>query len=132
MQQAIEMAQMAFQKSESKDDYLLAGQTNLMNVAELNDIDQLKKLFDSFNQKRDILHLLEQAIHAKGVKIFIGDESGNDVLGNVSVVTSPYEKDGQILGVIGVLGPTRMDYEKVIPIVDVTAKMLGSVLNSIE
>ena len=131
MQAAIEMAQKAFVQSEAKrDDYVLAGQTNLMNLAELNDMEKLRKLFDSFSRKRDILHLLEQAIHAKGMQIFIGEESGYDVLDNCSIVTSPYEVDGQILGVLGVLGPTRMDYERIIPIVDITAKMLGSALNS--
>lgn len=130
MQMAIEMAQHAFIQSDIRDDFLLAGQTNLMDVAELCDVERLKKLFDSFNQKRDILHLLEQSINARGVQIFIGEEAGYDVLNNCSVVTSPYEIDGQILGVLGVIGPTRMHYERVIPIVDITAKMLGSVLNS--
>ena len=131
MQAAIEMAQKAFVQSESKqDDYVLAGQTNLMNLAELNDMEKLRKLFDSFSAKRDILHLLEQAIQAKGMQIFIGEESGYDVLDNCSIVTSPYEVDGQILGVLGVLGPTRMDYERIIPIVDITAKMLSTALNS--
>ncbi len=130
MQRAIEMAQMAFIKEEVKDDYILAGQTNLMDVAELGNMEKLKKLFESFNRKRDILYLLEQATHAKGIQIFIGEESGYEVLGECSVVTSPYEVDGQILGVLGVLGPTRMNYEKVIPIVDITAKLLGTILNS--
>jgi heat-inducible transcriptional repressor len=130
MQMAIEMAQHAFQNTTTRDDYVLAGQTNLMEVAELCDVDKLKRLFKSFNQKRDILHLLEQSIHARGVQIFIGEEAGYDVLDNCSVVTSPYEVDGQIIGVLGVIGPTRMHYERVIPIVDITAKMLGSALNS--
>jgi heat-inducible transcriptional repressor len=131
MQAAIEMAQKAFVQSGSgRDDYVLAGQTNLMNLADLNDMEKMRRLFDSFNRKRDLLHLLEQAIQAKGMQIFIGEESGYEVLDNCSIVTSPYEVDGQILGVLGVLGPTRMDYERVIPIVDITAKMLGSALNS--
>ena len=132
MQSAIEMAQKAFNSEDNKenDDLLFSGQTNLMDVAELSDVDQLKKLFETFNQKRDILHLLEQAINADGMQIFIGEESGYDVLDNCSVVTSPYEVDGQILGVLGVIGPTRMHYERVIPIVDITAKMLGVALNS--
>jgi heat-inducible transcriptional repressor len=101
-----------------------------MGVAELAEMDKLKRLFEGFNRKRDILHLLEQAINARGVQIFIGEESGYEVLDRCSVVTSPYEADGEILGVLGVIGPTRMDYERVIPIVDITAKMLGSALNS--
>jgi len=130
MQTAIEMAQHAFVKTDISDDFLLAGQTNLMDVAELCDVERLKKLFDSFNQKRDILHLLEQSINAKGVQIFIGEESGYEVLDECSIVTSPYEVDGQIMGVLGVIGPTRMEYQRIIPIVDITAKMLGSALNS--
>jgi len=131
MQMAIEMAQKAFRHHNSTDDYVMSGQTNLMGVTDLSDVDKLKKLFESFNQKRDILHLLEYAVHAKGVQIFIGEESGYEVLDNCSVVTSPYEMDGQTLGVLGVIGPTRMDYERVIPVVDITAKMLGSALNSL-
>ena len=133
MQSAIEMAQIAFDSDaieSDSDELFFSGQTNLMDVAELCDVDKLKRLFESFNQKRDILHLLEQAINADGMQIFIGDESGYDVLDNCSVVTSPYEVDGQILGVLGVIGPTRMHYDRVIPIVDITAKMLGVALNS--
>lgn len=133
MQSVIEMAQTAFTNDDTKsqgDDLLLSGQTNLMDLAELSDVEKLKKLFETFNQKRDILHLLEQAINADGMQIFIGEESGYDVLDNCSVVTSPYEVDGEILGVLGVIGPTRMHYERVIPIVDITAKMLGVALNS--
>ena len=131
MQTAIEIAQQAFVTGNTKKDYVLSGQTNLMDVAELCDVEKLKKLFNTFNQKKDVLHLLEQAINASGVQIFIGDESGYDVFDDCSVVTSPYEVDGEIIGVLGVIGPTRMNYEKVIPIVDVTAKMLGSALNSL-
>ncbi len=133
MESTIEMAQKAFDSDATKndsDDLLFSGQTNLMDVAEFGEADQLKKLFETFNQKRDILHLLEQAINAEGMQIFIGEESGYDVLDNCSVVTSPYEADGQILGVLGVIGPTRMHYDRVIPIVDITAKMLGAALNS--
>ncbi len=132
MQTAIEIAQQAFASGSSANekDYVISGETNLMEVAELGDIEKLKKLFETFNQKKDVLHLLEQAINANGVQIFIGEESGYDVFDDCSVVTSPYEVNGEIIGVLGVIGPTRMNYEKVIPIVDVTAKMLGSALNS--
>ncbi len=130
MQAAIEMAQQAINTNSQDGDYVLAGETNLMGVSGWDDIERLKRLFDTFNQKRDILHLLEQSINAKGVQIFIGEESGYEVLDDCSVVTSAYESEGQILGVLGVIGPTRMDYERVIPIVELTAKMLGSALNS--
>ncbi|MGI9229790.1 MAG: heat-inducible transcriptional repressor HrcA [Gammaproteobacteria bacterium] len=134
MQTAIEMAQRAFSESQSRagggDDYVMSGQTNLMGVADLGDLEKLKRLFDTFNMKRDLLHILESSIQAKGVQIFIGEESGYEVMDDCSVVTSPYEVEGEVVGVLGVIGPTRMDYERVIPIVDITAKMLGSALNS--
>ena len=130
MQAAIEVAQKAFVSPAAEDDVVISGHTNLMGVAELGDLDKLKRLFESFNQKRDILHLLENAISAKGVQIFIGEEAGYEVLDDCSIVTSPYQREGQVLGVLGVIGPTRMDYERVIPVVDVTARILGSVLNS--
>ena len=100
MQTAIEIAQQAFVEGDTRQDYVLSGQTNLMDVAELCDMEKLKKLFDSFNQKKDVLHLLEQAIKADGVQIFIGEESGYEVFDDCSVVTSPYEVDGEIIGVL--------------------------------
>lgn len=130
MQTTIEVAQKAFVTPAAHDDVVISGHTNLMDVADLGNLDKLKRLFESFNQKRDILHLLENAINAKGVQIFIGEEAGYEVLDDCSIVTSPYQMDGEVLGVLGVIGPTRMDYERVIPIVDVTARILGSVLNS--
>ena len=128
---AIEMSQKVFltQQNENKD-YVLAGQTNLMNLYDPSQIDKLRNLFEAFNQKRDILHLLDQAIHASGVQLFIGEESGYDVLDDCTVVTSTYESEHKTLGVLGVIGPTRMEYQRVIPIVDLTAKMLSSALNS--
>ena len=101
-----------------------------MEISELSDIDKLRSLFEAFNQKRDILHLLDQALSAKGVQIFIGEESGYEVLDECTVVTSTYRDDFRTLGVLGVIGPTRMEYERVIPIVDLTAKMLSAALNS--
>ena len=132
MQAAIEMAQKAFVSTSAEDDVVISGQTNLMGVAELSDLDKLKRLFESFNQKRDILHLLENAINAKGIQIFIGEESGYEVLDDCSIIASPYQGEGRILGVLGVIGPTRMDYERVIPVVDMTARILGSALNFAE
>jgi heat-inducible transcriptional repressor len=129
MQAAVEMADKAFMARERGDDYVLAGQTNLMEFAELRDVEKMRHLFEAFNEKRRILHLLDKALHAEGIQIFIGDESGYEVLGELSVVTAPYAVNGRVVGVLGVIGPTRMAYEKVIPIVDVTAKLLGSALN---
>jgi heat-inducible transcriptional repressor len=89
----------------------------------------LKKLFGLFEQKTQLLDLLDVSQGAEGVKIFIGGESELVPLDECSVVTAPYEVDGQIVGTVGVIGPTRMAYERVIPIVDVTAKLLSSALS---
>ncbi|MBI1423033.1 MAG: heat-inducible transcriptional repressor HrcA [Gammaproteobacteria bacterium] len=110
------------------EDYVLAGQTNLMNYAEMCDIDKLRHLFHAFNTKRDILHILDQSIHAEGMQIFIGEESGYQVLDECSLVMAPYKVDNEVIGVLGVIGPTRMAYDRVIPIVDVTAKVLSAAL----
>jgi len=132
MADAVQMAQAVFAADEESGDYLLEGQTNLMSYEEMSNLDKLRKLFEAFNQKRDILQLLDQAVQANGVQIFIGSESGYDVLNECSVVTSPYEVDGEVMGVLGVIGPTRMAYDRVIPIVDVTAQLLGATLNQMK
>lgn len=129
LQAVMDVAEQAQQVTNQRD-YVLAGQTNLMSFSEFSNLGTLRGLFDAFAEKRDILHLLDQCINSNGVQIFIGDESGYKVLGNCSVVTSPYTVNGKTLGVLGVIGPTRMAYERVIPLVDVTAKLLGAALNS--
>jgi len=131
MEVVIEVGQQVLISDRPDDDYVVAGQTNLMEFNELSDVEKLRQIFEAFNQKRDILHLLEQSFAADGVQIFIGEESGYEVLGECSVVTSTYSTDGRVLGVLGVIGPTRMAYERIIPIVDLTAKVLGSALKSL-
>ncbi len=132
MADAILMAQQAFTEDEHNGDYLLAGQTNLMSYEEMGNLDKLRKLFDAFNRKRDILRLLDQSLHAEGVQIFIGEESGYEVLDECSVVASPYKVEGEVIGVLGVIGPTRMAYDRVIPLVDITAQLLGATLNQMK
>ncbi len=110
-------------------EYVLAGETNLMNFAELSDIETLRKLFDAFSRKRLILDLLDRSIHADGVQIFIGEESGYRIFDDCSVITAPYHVDDDTVGVLGVIGPTRMAYDRVVPIVDVTARLLESALS---
>jgi len=127
MQDAMHMADRVLDIQQD-DDYVLAGQTNLMSYAEMCDIDRLRQIFEAFNKKRDILHILDQSIHADGMQIFIGDESGYEVLDNCSLVTAPYKVDDEVIGVLGVIGPTRMAYDRIIPVVDVTAKVLSAVL----
>lgn len=128
---AIELGGKALEESEeAKAAYVMAGEANLLGYDELADMEVLRQLFEAFNQKRDILHLLDKSMDAQGVQIFIGQESGYQALDNCSLVTAPYIVDEQTVGVLGVIGPTRIAYERVIPIVDVTAKLLGAALNS--
>ncbi len=130
MLNAIEMATQVLQDAPARDTYLLTGQVHLMGMAELADRDRLRQLFEAFSQKWQILQLLEQCQAAEGVHIFIGEESGYQILGDCSVITAPYELDGQKVGVVGVIGPTRLDYERVIPLVDVTARLINASLKN--
>jgi heat-inducible transcriptional repressor len=131
MKDAIQMAQQVFASSKEGDvEYVIAGETNLMSFAELSNVDRLRRLFEAFNEKHDILRLLDSCLRAEGIQIFIGQESGYRILDDISVVTAPYMLDNQVVGVLGIIGPTRMAYERVIPIVDITAKLLGSALNA--
>ncbi len=126
---AVEMAEKALVTEPDTDGVVVAGQTNLMDMGELGDMEKLRRLFDAFNEKRDLLHLLDHSLNASGVQIFIGEESGYNALNECSVVTAPYGADEEVLGVLGVIGPTRMAYERVIPIVDITARLLSAALN---
>jgi heat-inducible transcriptional repressor len=108
------------------EDLIMSGETNLLEYAELSDINKLRNLFNVFNKKTDLLKLLDGCTSADGVEIFIGSESGYSVLSDCSVVGAPYHVKGEIVGVLGVIGPTRIAYEQVIPVVDVTAKLLTS------
>jgi heat-inducible transcriptional repressor len=129
MATALDMADQVLGEAEQGSDYVLAGQTNLMDFDELCNVKTLRHLFEAFNEKRQILHLLDQCVENEGVQIFIGEESGYQMLDECSLVTAPYSVDGQIVGVLGVIGPTRMAYERVIPIVDATARILSAALN---
>lgn len=125
---AVKMARQAFDHK-PKEDYVLSGQTNLMEFSELSNMERLRQLFDAFNQKRSIIHLLDKCQAAEGVQIFIGEESGYQAFDHCSLVTSSYTVNDEVVGALGVIGPTRMSYEKVIPFVDMTAKLLSSALN---
>lgn len=110
--------------SAEKEDCLIAGKSNLIAYDDFANIDKLRELFTAFNQKRDVLSLLDRCMKADGVQIFIGSESGYSVFDDYSVVTAPYSINDENIGVLGVIGPKRMHYERVIPAVDVTAKLL--------
>ena len=129
MLDAVKIAQLAFDQDNEKDDYVLTGETNLMGFSELSDMERLRNLFEAFSQKQGVIHLLDQCMKADGVQIFIGEESGYRAFDHCSLVTSSYSVSDEVVGVLGVIGPTRMAYEKIIPFVDVTAKLLGAALN---
>jgi heat-inducible transcriptional repressor len=112
------------------DGVVISGGRNLLEVNELSgDMQRLRLLFDLFETKTQLLDILETSERAEGVKIFIGGESQLVPLDECSIVTAPYEVDGVVVGTVGVIGPTRMAYERVIPIVDVTSKLVSSALS---
>jgi heat-inducible transcriptional repressor len=135
MQTTMDVAAKGLQRSEDDGGYVVSGEANLLNSTGADGLDQLKDLFDAFSHKRDILHLLERSMHAQGVQIFIGREAGYQPFSEFSLVSAPYfggsagdEASGAPVGVLAVVGPTRMDYEKVIPTVDITARILSAAL----
>lgn len=128
--QAVQMAERALASTETRNDYVLAGGANLMAFQELSDVQRLRGLFDALDRKRELLQLFEQCLGAEGLQIFIGDESGYRVLDECSVVTAPYTVNGQVAGVLGVIGPTRMAYSRIIPLVTETARQLSKGLKA--
>ena len=125
---ALDLASQALEQDKPGDEYVVAGESRLLGSATAEEMFKLRELFDAFEKKQDLLHLLERCSRAQGIQIYIGEEAGYDVFGDYSVVTAPYSDGRRTLGVLGVIGPTRMAYERVIPIVDVTARMLSSAL----
>jgi heat-inducible transcriptional repressor len=125
------MAASSSQAKGDKDGVIIAGERNLLQVDELStNVTSLRKLFELFERRTSLMQLLDNSQHAEGIQIFIGGESGYLALDECSMITAPYEADGQVVGTLGVIGPTRMAYERVIPIVDVTAKLLSNALNN--
>lgn len=123
--QAVAMAEQALSEPTGREDYVLAGGSNLMAFHELSDVQRLRQLFDALDRKRELLQLFDQCLGAEGLQIFIGDESGYRVLDECSVVTAPYTVNGKVAGVLGVIGPTRMAYSRIIPLVTETARILS-------
>lgn len=114
-----------------KEAVVISGERNLLQVDELStNVTSLRKLFEIFERRTALMQLLDHSQRADGVQIFIGGESGYLPLDECSLVTSPYEVDGQVVGTLGVIGPTRMAYERIIPIVDITAKLLSNALSN--
>jgi heat-inducible transcriptional repressor len=126
----LDLAQQALTgDDEPANDYLIVGESRLLDGASPEELDRLKELFAALERKQDLLHLLERCSAAEGVKIFIGEEAGSQIFGDYSLITAPYGDGAQNLGVLGVIGPTRMAYDRVIPIVDVTSRMLSAALS---
>ena len=116
--------------AESDEQVVVSGERNLLGMPELHhDMRSLRDLFDVFEQKTQLMRLLEGSSRAEGVRIFIGGESRVVPFEALSVVSSPYEVDGQVVGTLGVIGPTRMPYDRMIQIVDITAKLVGNALS---
>jgi len=131
MQSAIDLGKQTFSDdtAETQDDCVIAGKTNLIAYDDLADMEKLRELFQAFNEKKAMLGLLDNALNADGVQIFIGRESGYEVFDGYSVVTASYHgDDASSVGVLGVIGPKRMAYERVIPVVDITARLLTASL----
>lgn len=129
MADAVGMAEKALAVDDCSD-MVVAGQTNLFGFEEFCEVGKLRGLLDAFNQKRELLGFLDRCESASGIQIFIGHESGYQPLDDCSVIATPYGTQDNIIGVLGVVGPTRMAYDKVIPVVDATARLLGAALSS--
>ncbi len=131
MNQLMTAALEASSKTADQDSVVIAGERNLLQVDDLSaNVSSLRKLFEIFERRTSLMQLLDNSQQATGIQIFIGGESGYLPLDECSMITAPYEADGQVVGTLGVIGPTRMAYERVIPIVDVTAKLLSNALSS--
>jgi heat-inducible transcriptional repressor len=129
MQAAVEAGSEAM--ADSADGMVIAGERNLLSVSDLSsNMGSLRQMFDMFEQKTGLMQLLDVSSKASGVQIFIGGESNLVPMDEMSVVTAPYAANGKIVGTLGVIGPTRMAYERVIPIVDITAKLLSNALSN--
>ena len=116
--------------AEGGEPYVISGERNLLSVRDLSqDMRRLRQLFELFEQKTTLVQILDLSLRGQGVQIFIGGESGVSAPDEVSVVTAPYTVNGEVVGTVGVIGPTRMAYDRVVPIVDVTAKLLSSALS---
>jgi len=129
MKTIIDVAEEVFTPDEEQSDYVLSGESNLISASNEEELTQLQSLFETFAEKQKILELLDHCLNADGVQLFIGEESGINVFDNYSLVTAPYSVEGDVVGMLGVIGPKRMAYDRIIPAVDITAKLLSAALN---
>ena len=127
MQAALDLASQALEPDVSEErSFVVSGESKLLDMSE--DTETVRSIFEAFSRKGSILHLLDQSLKTHGIQLYIGEESGYRVLDELSLVTSSYSVNGRVAGVLGVVGPTRMAYQRVIPVVDMTARMLGEAL----
>jgi heat-inducible transcriptional repressor len=124
---ALKLSEQAFDKNGTE--LFIEGQANILDLPEFADTQKMKEIFRAMEQKSQLLTLLDNCLKAPGVNVFIGSESHLNSMSGMSLITSTYVSGKNTLGVLGVIGPTRMGYGKVIPIVDYTAKMLTRLLN---
>lgn len=132
MSSSIELAEQAMATEtvdNPKEDYVVEGKENLLSFLHNTDVEHIKDLLKTFGEKQSMLHLIDRCQSTNGIQLFIGKESGIDVLDDFSIVAAPYHNNNDVVGVLGVIGPTRMHYDKVIPIVDVTAKLITKALD---
>jgi len=128
MQAAVQMSSEVL--NEDEGDVVISGERNLLSVSDFSsDMGNLRQAFDLFEQKTQLMRLLDVSSQAEGVRIFIGGESQFVPMQELSIVSAPYEVDGHIVGTLGVIGPTRMPYERMIQIVDITSKLVGNALS---
>ena len=128
MQAAVNVSSEAM--SQAQDEVVVSGERNLLSVTDFNqDMGQLRRAFDLFEQKAQLIRLLDMSHQAEGVRIYIGGESQVVPFEELSVVSANYEVDGQVVGTLGVIGPTRMHYDRMIQIVDITSKLVSNALS---
>jgi heat-inducible transcriptional repressor len=125
---ALTMSQVLVEE-EVEEELVIEGSSYILDYPEFTDVEKMKKIFQAFENKGLLLKLLDKVSRAEGIKVFIGSESNIQDMVDCTLIASPYKRDGRIVGSVGVIGPTRMDYARVIPVVDFTAQLIGSILD---
>lgn len=129
METAIQVSSQAFERTKTEDSLVIKGESHLLDAQQQTDLSRLKELFEAFSRKKDIIDLLDRCSQSNQMQIFIGKESGNQLFQDLSLISAPYTVGEEIVGVLAVVGPQRIPYQRVIPAVNITAKILDSVLN---
>ena len=130
LSRALALSHKVFESSEDEDDVYVEGRMNLLEYPEFSDVEAMKSIFTAFEDKNILVRLLDKTLHASGVQIFIGSENEMTEMKDCTLIASRYSRGSRALGTLGVIGPTRLNYSKVIPVVDYTAKLLSQILES--